>query len=96
MSTMSSSNLSKGLPGQDVRNSSNMSLPDRIFDLCERGLLPSQFRVSDVRQTLGGTYAETYIRRALGLYCEKPGNYTYRWNKPRFRKIRHGVYELVR
>jgi hypothetical protein len=73
-----------------------MSLPDRICDLCERGLLPLEFRVSDVRRALRGTYAETYIRRALGLYCEKPNNYTYRWNKPRFRKIRHGVYELVR
>ena len=74
----------------------NRSLPERISDLCEQGLLPQQFRVSDVRQALGSTYAETYIRRALGLYCEKPDNYTYRWNKPRFRKIRHGVYELIR
>src|SRR5690348_5145374 len=64
-----------------------MSLPERIVDLCERGLLPAQFRVGDVRQALGDTYAETYIRRALGLYSEKPDNYTYRWNKPRFRKV---------
>ena len=73
-----------------------MSLPDRIFDLCARGLLPAQFRVSDVREALGDQYAETYIRRALGLYSEKPGNYTHRWNKPQFRKVRHGVYELLR
>lgn len=72
-----------------------MSLPDRILELCQRGAIPPQFRVSDLRQALGDTYAETYIRRALGLYSEKPGNYTYRWNKPRFRKVRHGVYELV-
>jgi len=76
-------------------NSEKLSLPDRIFDLCRRGALPAQFRVNDVRQALGNEYAETYIRRALGLYSEKPGNYTYRWNKPRFRKVRHGVYELV-
>jgi len=44
---------------------------------------------------LGDTYAETYIRRALGLYSEKADKYTFRWNKPRFRKVRHGVYELV-
>ena len=75
---------------------SSMSLPERIVELCERGLLPAQFRVGDVRLALGDTYAETYIRRALGLYSEKPGNYTYRWNKPRFRKVRHGLYELVR
>jgi hypothetical protein len=80
---------------QDVAKSDTMSLPDRILDLCQRGVLPPQFRVDDVRQVLANTYAETYIRRALGLYSEKPGNYTYRWNKPRFRKVRHGVYELV-
>ncbi len=80
---------------QGTVNSESMSLPDRIYDLCQRGILPAQFRVNDIRQALGDTYAETYIRRALGLYSEKPGNYTYRWNKPRFRKVRHGVYELV-
>lgn len=73
-----------------------MSLPDRIFDLCARGILPAQFRVNDVRAVLGDQYAETYIRRALGLYSEKPGNYTHRWNKPQFRKVRHGVYEVLR
>lgn len=93
---MMSTDLTPGTPYSANLDSSNMSLPDRIYDLCERGLLPPQFRVSDVRQALGSTYAETYIRRALGLYSEKPGNYTYRWNKPRFRKVRHGVYELVR
>jgi hypothetical protein len=71
------------------------SLPEQIVDLCQRGLIPPQFRVSDIRDHLGQNYAESYIRRALVLYCEKPDDYTYRWNKPRFRKIRHGVYELV-
>jgi hypothetical protein len=92
---MSSLDLSSSAP-QDGLNPENLSLPDRIFALCDRGLLPSQFRVSDVRQALGDKYAETYIRRALGLYSEKPGNYTHRWNKPQFRKVRHGVYELIR
>jgi len=92
---MLSSDLSPAAPLGGV-NSGNMSLPDRIYDLCERGLLPTQFRVGDVRQVLGDQYAETYIRRALGLYSEKPGNYTHRWNKAQFRKVRHGVYELVR
>lgn len=96
MTTMPFSELSPDVPPRDVRGAGNMSLPEHIYDLCKKGVLPAQFRVSDVRQALGDTYAETYIRRALGLYCEKPGNYTYRWNKPRFRKIRHGVYELVR
>lgn len=73
-----------------------ISLPERIADLSERGLLPAQFRFGDVRMALGNTYAETYIRRALGLYNEKPLNYAYRWNKPCFRRVRHGVYELVR
>lgn len=73
-----------------------MSLPERIRELCDSGQIPAQFRVSDVRQALGDTYAETYIRRALGLYSERPGNYTYRWNKARFRKVRHGIYELVK
>jgi len=71
------------------------SLPDQIADLCQRGLIPSQFRVSDIRKHLGESYAESYIRRALVLYSEKTGDYTYRWNKPRFRKIRHGLYEIV-
>lgn len=78
------------------RTTQNMiSLPERIADLCRRGLMPVQFRVSDIRQHLGDTYAESYIRRALVLYCEKPDAYTYRWNKPRFRKVRHGLYEVV-
>lgn len=80
----------------DGLNADGMSLPDRIYHLCERGMIPPQFRVSDVRQALGDKYAETYIRRALGLYSEKPGNYTHRWNKPQFRKVRHGVYELAK
>ena len=75
--------------------SENRSLPEHIVELCRSGAIPAQFRVNDVRQALGEKYAETYIRRALGLYSEKPDNYTYRWNKPRFRKVRHGVYELV-
>jgi len=79
-----------------LNSESSMSLPDRILDLCQRGLLPAQFRVNDVRTALGDQYAETYIRRALGLYSEKAGNYTYRWNKPRFHKVRHGVYEMAR
>jgi len=87
--------LSPGTAARTSAKSESMSLPDRILDLCQQGVLPAQFRVNDVRQVLGDTYAETYIRRALGLYSEKPGNYTYRWNKPRFRKVRHGVYELV-
>jgi hypothetical protein len=91
-----STDFVSSMPQGGNLHSDNMSLPDRISALCEQGLLPAQFRVSDVRQALGDTYAETYIRRALGLYSEKPGNYTYRWNKPRFRKVRHGVYELVR
>jgi hypothetical protein len=90
-----SSTETTGNAREGAVNSESMSLPDRIYDLCQRGMLPAQFRVNDVRQVLGDTYAETYIRRALGLYSEKPGNYTYRWNKPRFRKVRHGVYELV-
>jgi hypothetical protein len=93
---MSFTDFSSSLPAEGSLHAPHMSLPDHIYDLCQRGLLPAQFRVSDVRQALGDTYAETYIRRALGLYSEKPGNYTYRWNKPRFRKVRHGVYELVR
>jgi hypothetical protein len=72
-----------------------MSLPEHIRELLNSGLLPAQFRVSDVRRVLGDTYAETYIRRALGLYSEKADKYTFRWNKPRFRKVRHGVYELA-
>lgn len=72
-----------------------ISLPDRIADLCQRGLMPARFRVADIRQHLGETYAESYIRRALVLYTEKPGAYTYRWNKARFRKVRHGLYEIV-
>ncbi|MDR3703836.1 MAG: hypothetical protein P4L56_29575 [Candidatus Sulfopaludibacter sp.] len=71
------------------------SLPDQIADLCQRGQIPAQFRVCDIRKHLGETYAESYIRRALVLYSEKSGDYTYRWNKPRFRKIRHGLYEIV-
>lgn len=71
------------------------SLPERIAELCQNGLMPAQFRVSDIRRHLGEAYAESYIRRALALYSEKPGSYTYRWNKPRFRKIRHGLYEIV-
>ena len=73
-----------------------ITLPECIADLSERGLLPTQFRVGDVRVALGNAYAETYIRRALGLYSEKPLNYAYRWNKPCFRRVRHGLYELVR
>ena len=92
--SMSSTEPTGNAPEAGV-NVEGMSLPDRIYDLCRRGMLPAQFRVNDVRQALGDTYAETYIRRALGLYSEKPGNYTYRWNKPRFRKVRHGVYEMV-
>jgi len=71
------------------------SLPEQIVDLCRKGLIPAQFRVSDIREHLGEAYAESYIRRALVLYSEKPEDYTYRWNKPRFRKIRHGLYEVV-
>jgi hypothetical protein len=71
------------------------SLPEQIAELCERGLIPTQFRVCDIRKHFGETYAESYIRRALVLYSEKTGDYTYRWNKPRFRKIRHGLYEIV-
>src|SRR5579862_1799477 len=51
----------------DSPNSEKMSLPEHIVDLCRRGALPTQFRVNDVRQALGDQYAETYIRRALGL-----------------------------
>ena len=93
--SMSSIDFSRGDPA-DALSAENMSLPDRIFRLCDQGVLPPQFRVGDVRRVLGDKYAETYIRRALGLYSEKPGNYTHRWNKPQFRKIKHGVYELVR
>ena len=93
--SMSTNDQSQNSAAEAPLNSAGMSLPDRIYDLCKRGVLPSQFRVNDVRQALGDTYAETYIRRALGLYSEKPENYTYRWNKPRFRKVRHGVYELA-
>jgi hypothetical protein len=92
---MSSYDLSAGASLQSP-NSAGLSLPDRIVDLCARGALPAQFRVSDIRAALGDQYAETYIRRALGLYSEKPGDYTHRWNKPQFRKVRHGVYELAR
>ena len=81
------------LPNQATENM--ISLPERIADLCQRGLMPHQFRVADIRKHFGDTYAESYIRRALVLYSEKPGSYTYRWNKPRFRKIRHGLYEVV-
>ena len=71
------------------------SLPEQIAELCHKGLIPVQFRVADVRKHLGEDYAESYIRRALVLYTEKSDDYTYRWNKPRFRKIRHGLYEVV-
>jgi len=81
------------LPDPTTQNT--ISLPERISDLCRRGLMPAQFRVADIRRHLGETYAESYIRRALVLYSEKPGAYTYRWNKPRFRKVRHGLYEIV-
>jgi len=77
----------------DTQNA--VSLPERIAELCHNGQMPQQFRVSDIRKHFGETYAESYIRRALALYSEKPGAYTYRWNKPRFRKIRHGLYEVV-
>jgi hypothetical protein len=57
--------------------------------------MPPQFRVADIRRHLGSQYAESYIRRALVLYSERPNDYTFRWNKPRFRKVRHGVYEIA-
>lgn len=86
--------VAAALPDPNIPNA--ISLPERIADLCHRGLLPEQFRVSDIRQHLGNTYAESYIRRALVLYSEKPGAYTYRWNKARFRKVRHGLYEVIK
>jgi hypothetical protein len=85
--------LLEELPGPDSAN--GITLPERIAHLCGRGIMPAQFRVADIRKYLGDAYAESYIRRALVLYSEKPGAYTYRWNKPRFRKVRHGLYEVV-
>lgn len=81
---------------KDSNSQDTISLPERIAALCDQGMLPAQFRVADIRKHLGEAYAESYIRRALVLYSEKPGDYTHRWNRSRFRKVRHGLYEVIR
>jgi len=71
-----------------------MTLPDAILDLYQRGLLSSSFKVADVYRHLRPVFAETYIRTALANYAEG-GNYTKSGNKPRFRRVARGTYEMI-
>jgi hypothetical protein len=72
-----------------------MSLPDQIEQLVGSGNIQQPFRVADVEKHLGHLYAENYIRTALANFAKDTGNYVQRWSRPRFRRIKPGLYELV-
>jgi hypothetical protein len=71
------------------------SLPDQIEELCRRKAIPSAFRVADVAANFRGKYSPNYISVVLANFAESTGNYVKRWSRPRFRRVGHGLYELV-
>ena len=72
-----------------------MSLADDVTALRKAGKLPTQFRVSDIRDLLDGKYAEKYLRTALANFAEGTGDYVKRWSGPRFRRVAKGLYAIV-
>jgi hypothetical protein len=70
------------------------SLPDQVHALRRRGLIPTHFRVSDIRNHLGQQYSDNYLRTALANYAEETGNYVQRWSEPRFKRVGRGLYAI--
>ena len=71
------------------------SLPDQIEELCRRRIIASPFRVANVAAHFGTKYLPNYIRVVLSNFAVDTGNYVKRGSKPRFRRVDHGLYELV-
>jgi hypothetical protein len=71
------------------------SLPDQIEELCRRRIIVSPFRVADVAAYFGTKYLPNYIHVVLSNFAENTGNYVKRGSRPRFRRVGHGLYELV-
>lgn len=70
------------------------TLPMLVLRLRAEGKIPVQFRVADIRNHLGGRFAENYIRTALANFAED-GNYVQRWSDPLFKRVSPGLYEVL-
>ena len=72
-----------------------MSLADDILALSQSGKIPSPFRLADLLPHFQGRYPKGYVRTALASLARDSDDYLKRWNKPRFRRVAPGVYEII-
>ena len=78
-----------------VGDTMTKSLPDQIEELCRRKVIQSTFRVADVAAHFRDKYSPNYITVVLANFAKDTGNYVKLWSRPRFRRVGHGLYELV-
>ena len=71
------------------------SLPAKIAALRAEGKIPPQFGAKDVREFLEGQFADTYLNTVLANYCESTGDYVKKGQKPWFRRVSEGLYEIL-
>lgn len=71
------------------------SLPGQIEELSRYRIIVSPFRVADIAAHFGTKYLPNYIHVVLSNFAEDTGNYVKRRTRPRFRRVGHGLCELV-
>lgn len=71
-----------------------MSFCEAVCNLVDEGVIPAAFRVADVFPYLGNRFSRNYINTALANNAEG-GNYTRHGSRPRFRRVSHGLYQLI-
>jgi hypothetical protein len=70
------------------------SLLDDILNLQRSGAIQQQFSAAEIARRLRHRYTKQYVMGTLATYSADTGNMVRRGFKPRFRRVRKGVYEV--
>jgi len=72
------------------------SLADRIVCSVQRGKIPHQFRVADVRRLFSShQFSENHIRTVLANYAQGGDMVIRAGQRARFRRLSKGLYKIL-
>jgi len=71
------------------------SLADRIVCSVQRGKIPHQFRVADVRSLFSHQFLENHIRTVLANYAQGGDMVIRTGQRARFRRLSKGLYKIL-